>query len=125
MGKLIILLYSILLKIVKSFIDQWFPDHLADFYTYLILLANVLQAILHKVLLITEVKIFRHCITNNFSKDYFRQQYQRSCHQVQSSLKPLPHKHFKITFSRLIPQPLKFSCRKLCIPNSILNIGMT
>ena len=32
-----------------------------------ILLANVLQAILHKVLLITEVKIFRHCITNDFS----------------------------------------------------------
>ncbi len=36
----------------------------------------MLQAILHKVLPITGVKIFRHCITNNFSKDYFRQQYQ-------------------------------------------------
>ena len=28
--------------------------------------------------------------------DYFRQQYQRSCHQGQSRLKPLPRKHFKI-----------------------------
>ena len=34
--------------------------------------------ILQKVLLITEVKIFRHCIINNFTKDYFRQQYQRT-----------------------------------------------
>ena len=43
--------------------------------TYVILLANVLQAILHKVLPKAKVKIFRFCNTNNFSKDYFRQQY--------------------------------------------------
>ena len=42
-----------------------------------ILLANVLQKILHKVLLITKVKIFRHRSTINFSEDYFRQQYLR------------------------------------------------
>ena len=40
-----------------------------------ILLANVLQQILHKVLSMTKVKIFRYCSTINFSKDYFRQQY--------------------------------------------------
>ncbi|MDJ0691333.1 MAG: transposase family protein [Xenococcaceae cyanobacterium MO_188.B32] len=44
--------------------------------TDVILLANVLQTILHKVLLMIKVKIFRYCNTINFSKDYFRQQYQ-------------------------------------------------
>ena len=43
---------------------------------YLILLANVLQRILHQVLLITRIKIYRHCSTINFTEDYFRQQYQ-------------------------------------------------
>ena len=38
------------------------------------LLANVLQSILHKVLLITKVKISRCCSTINFIQDYFRQQ---------------------------------------------------
>ncbi len=40
-----------------------------------ILLANVLQRILHQVLLITRIKIYRHCSTINFTEDYFRQQY--------------------------------------------------
>ena len=38
----------------------------------MILLANVLQAILHKVLQKAKVKIFRFCNSNKFSKDYFR-----------------------------------------------------
>ena len=33
--------------------------------------------ILHKVLSMTKVKIFRHCSAINFGKDYFRQQYLR------------------------------------------------
>ncbi len=41
------------------------------------LLANVLHSSLHKVLPITKPKIFRYCITANFSKDYFRQQNQQ------------------------------------------------
>ena len=45
---------------------------MARFYTYLILLANVLQAILHNVLVMTKVKIFCSCITIDFGKDYFR-----------------------------------------------------
>ena len=40
------------------------------------LLANVLQIILHRVLPIARVKIYRPCSTINFSKDYFRQQSQ-------------------------------------------------
>ena len=44
----------------------------------------MLQAILHKVLLITEVKIFRYCSTINFDKDYFRQQYHK---QILSAMK--------------------------------------
>ena len=44
----------------------------------MILLANVLQRILHQVLLITRIKISRYCSTINFTEDYFRQQYQRS-----------------------------------------------
>ena len=73
----------------------------------MILLANVLQGILHEVLLITEVKIFRHCITNNFSKDYFRQQYQRSASRraleviyfavLEIFLYPMAVRHFLIT----------------------------
>lgn len=35
------------------------------------------RSILHKVLSMTKVKIFRRCSTINFSQDYFRQQYQR------------------------------------------------
>ncbi len=35
----------------------------------------MLQTILHQVLSITRVKIFRYCITTNFRKGYFRQQY--------------------------------------------------
>ncbi len=42
----------------------------------LILLANVLQIILHGVLLIARVKISHSCSTINFSEDYFRQQYR-------------------------------------------------
>ena len=41
-----------------------------------ILLANVLQRILHQVLLITRIKIYRYCSTINFTEYYFRQQYQ-------------------------------------------------
>ncbi len=41
----------------------------------MILLANVLQSILHQVLLIAKAKISRFCSTINFIKDYFRQQY--------------------------------------------------
>ncbi len=41
-----------------------------------ILSANVLQKILHRVLLIARVKISRLCSTIDFSKDYFRQQNQ-------------------------------------------------
>ena len=70
-------------------------------------MANVLQAILHKILLITEVKIFRHCITNNFSKDYFRQQYQRECHEGQSSSKPLQGIGFKIKVFEIWRSPDK------------------
>ena len=44
----------------------------------MILLANVLQSILHRVLLIAQVKISRYCSTINFIRDYFRQQYLRS-----------------------------------------------
>ena len=42
-----------------------------------ILLKNVLQTILHQVLLKAKVRIFRYCSINSFSKDYFRQQYQQ------------------------------------------------
>ncbi len=48
----------------------------------MILLANVLQKILHQVLLITRIKIYRYCSTINFTEDYFRQQYQGSASQV-------------------------------------------
>ncbi|MDJ0577558.1 MAG: hypothetical protein QNJ65_20655, partial [Xenococcaceae cyanobacterium MO_234.B1] len=47
-----------------------------------ILLANVLQRILHQVLLITRIKIYRHCSTINFTEDYFRQQYQQTCQSI-------------------------------------------
>ena len=40
-----------------------------------ILLANMLQQILPKVLQVIEVKSFRLCSAIDFSKDYFRQQY--------------------------------------------------
>jgi hypothetical protein len=40
----------------------------------MILLANVLQSTLQKVLPKTKVKIFRHCRTINFSEDYLRRQ---------------------------------------------------
>ncbi len=33
------------------------------------------QRVLHQVLLITRIKIYRHCSTINFTEDYFRQQY--------------------------------------------------
>ena len=39
------------------------------------MLANMLQLILHKVLLIVRVKIFRCCIAIYCTEDYFRQQY--------------------------------------------------
>ncbi len=38
------------------------------------LFANVLQIILHRVLLIARVKVSRLCSTINFTQDYFRQQ---------------------------------------------------
>ena len=45
------------------------------FALLMILLANVLQSILHRVLLIAKIKISRYCSTVNFIQDYFRQQY--------------------------------------------------
>ena len=47
-----------------------------SFWEYLILLANVLQSILHQVLLIAKVRISHCCSTISFRQDYFRQQYQ-------------------------------------------------
>ena len=40
------------------------------------LLANVLQTILHRVLLVARSYISRFCSTVNFIQDYFRQQNQ-------------------------------------------------
>ena len=33
------------------------------------------EVVVHKVLLMIKVKIFRYCSTINFSEDYWRQQY--------------------------------------------------
>ena len=44
----------------------------------LILLANVLQDILHRVLRRLKAKIPRYCIMIDYIKDYFRQQYHLS-----------------------------------------------
>ena len=51
-------------------------EELQVFANKLTLLANVLRRILHRVLLITRVKVSRSCSIITFSKDYFRQQNQ-------------------------------------------------